>query len=168
MHLPIELNIQKMGLIKTETLPILSYITIATLLMTACRSGFGECNGIVVSPQAKPFNTFSQLRENYRVLTIDSTDNIYLIYVMSNKDSTLHKIPSLKDSTACSNIKVGISYPFILITITEVMMGCGEIFSIRDIPHITTIDFHGIPITLEAAKVKDVRSAINVSGLYIH
>lgn len=141
---------------------------IGIIIISACRSRVALCGGLKANFITIPESNLAQTREHYRVLSIDSTNKLYYIYVMSNRDSSVYKVPSLRDSSACSNIKVGSSYPFILFSMTAPIALNGKNFSVREVPHINTVSFHGIPVTIEATNIKDVRMAVNVSGLCMH
>lgn len=146
--------------------PVLLFIGIT--IISACRSRIVMCAGMKSNSITIPEFSLAQTREHFSVLSIDSTEKLYFIFVMSNRDSALYKIPSLKDSTVCRNIKVGGSYPFVLFSMTDPIALNEKIISVREVPHITTVSFHGIPVTIDDTKVKDVRRAVNVSGLCMH
>lgn len=115
-----------------------------------------------------PISSFAHLREKYQVMRIDSTDKLYLIYAASTKDSARYKIPSMKDSSACRNIKPGGIYPFILHTLTAPVKLNNMIIEMRAMHHVSGVSFNGNPVTLEREYVKDVMVAVNVSGLCFH
>ncbi|MBO9636196.1 MAG: hypothetical protein J7578_24045, partial [Chitinophagaceae bacterium] len=140
------------------------------LLLCSCSRRTAICGmkGTFDSGYFIPISSFAHLREQYQVIKIDSSNKLYLIYVASTKDSTRYKIPSMKDSTACRNIKPGGIYPFILQTITAPVKLNNMTIDMRSMPHISSVSFHGNPVPLEREYVKEVMTAVNLSGLCLH
>lgn len=140
---------------------------IAIFLLFGCSRRVYMCGmkGRVESNYFVPISSLAHLREQYRVTKIDSTEQLYLIYVISTKDSAQYKIPTLKDSNACRNISVGSVYPFVLHSMTTSVKLNNIPIDIGDIPHITRVSYYGNWILLEPAGVKDIRQALNVSSL---
>jgi hypothetical protein len=104
------------------------------------------------------------LREKYKVYKIDSIKNVYLIY--AQKDSTLYKIVSLKDSLPCNRVQVGGEYAFVLMsTVAKDFKGVDV--SPSTIPHITGISFYGTWIEFESDSINDIYTSINLRGLCI-
>lgn len=97
--------------------------------------------------------SLASLREKYKIIKIDSTDKIYLIY--ARKDSMAFKIPSLKDAGFCAEpIKVGGEYPLVLF---------GQDY--YRAPHITGTDFHGADFQYEKEWGNNMFIAVNLKGL---
>lgn len=103
-------------------------------------------------------------REMYSVNKIDSIKNVYLIY--AQKDSVLYKIVSLKDSVACTPIKVGEKYAFVLHSRVAKSYN-GMDLSPNTLPHITGIMYYGVWIEFEKATNYDVFTSYNLRGLCI-
>lgn len=101
-------------------------------------------------------------REIYRVNKIDSIKNVYLIY--AQKDTSLYKIVSLKDSIPCIAIQVGGKYPFVLHSRVPKSFNGADV-SPGTVPHISGVMFYGVWIELESSSNNDVFTAYNLRGL---
>ena len=104
----------------------------------------------------------ASLRDKYKVIRIDSINNVYVIY--ARKDSSWYKIVSLKDTLPCPRIKVGKDYPLVLMSRVPKEFR-GENISPSVIPHITGIDFYGVSIPFERDSINDIFVATNLKGL---
>lgn len=127
------------------------------LLIFSCTPAKKNTTAVVGKPE------FS-LYEKYKVVKIDSIKNVYVVY--AKKETTWHKIVSLKDSMACRNIQVGGEYPFRLMSRVPKDFK-GTDVSPNTIPHIAGIDFHGTWIEFERDSINDIFISFNLKGLCI-
>lgn len=106
----------------------------------------------------------SEFREKYKVFKIDSVNNVYVIY--ARKDAVLCKIVSLKDSCACSNVKVGNEYTFSLMSRVPKEFKWIDV-SPNAIPHVSGINYYGTWIAFERDSINDIFISFNLKGLCV-
>ena len=111
------------------------------------------------------FTTPEDIRNNFHVTAIDSTENLYLIYGSTGQDSSLIKIPSLRIDNDCRNVKVGGYYPFLLNPMTAPFKIGDMVVNVQTMCLVTHINYGGYPIALERGKVASVCTVHNLKGL---
>jgi len=105
--------------------------------------------------------------EGYRILKIDSMDNIYIVYVQ--KDDSLYKVLSLKEHinqrTNHSKIKVGKQYPLKLKSLFEKNFLGKYDLSPQALPYVEGVDYYGTKIKIEPDSINDLYTTENLKGL---
>ncbi|RFS19407.1 hypothetical protein DVR12_22495 [Chitinophaga silvatica] len=110
------------------------------------------------------FTIAQQNRALYKVVKIDSVENVYTIYISRN--DSIFKICSQKNgSNICNNlIVVGKHYPFILKSIVAKSINGVSLMNVNRF--ITAIDFYGTTIEFDTITTeKDIYISGNLKGL---
>jgi hypothetical protein len=103
-------------------------------------------------------------KEYYKILKIDSLNNIYIIYV--RKVDSLFKILSLKESTKrCNSIEVDRYYPLKLSSLFPKKFLGKHDLSPESLPYVSGVVFHGTSVQIEKDSINDLHIAENLKGL---
>jgi len=106
----------------------------------------------------------SMITNGYKVIKIDSINNVYLIYAI--KRDSLFKILSLKNNlSTCNKIKIGKQYNFELQSLFPNKFLGKHNLSPNYLPNVNGIDYHGTTIKIERDSINDLHYSSNIKGL---